>query len=331
MKIGLLYNLNQNNEWYEADFDNEYTITTIKNSLEKIEKWNTVELLQVNRNNYDTICNKLQNEKFDIIFNITEWYPWESRESVWPIIMEQLWVLYTWPRPKNLSITLDKSLTKKLLKEKLKDFLSDEFIIYSNEIINNDIINKISNTIWFPLFIKFNSEWSSFWIDQNSIIYNRTLLKEKLFQLRWDYHFADILVEKYIDGEDISVSYVEWLWIFWPVKYEYSNNSKIYDYNMKIFDYNDTVNIVHSYNKNQEILEISKKIVEILHLEWYARIEFRVHNDEIFILEVNNQLCLMPENSFIEAIIKNSKYSYDDIIWHIINQRIKYPIKYYLK
>jgi hypothetical protein len=36
MKIGLLYNLNQQNSWYEADFDTPETIVALKDSLDNI-------------------------------------------------------------------------------------------------------------------------------------------------------------------------------------------------------------------------------------------------------------------------------------------------------
>lgn len=329
MKIWLLYNLNEHNAWYEADFDDNYTIKILQHTICEIFPQSELILLQSKRDNYAKLISTIEKSKFDIIFNITEWYPWESRESVWPIILEQLCVQYTWPRPKNLAITLDKNCTKKLLQQKLKNFLINDYLIFSKIPITKDYINKICNGLNFPLFIKYNSEGSSLGIDTNSIVYNKNDLFEKILEMREKAPFTDILVEEYIDGVDISVSYVEGSWFFWPVQYSYSNGKKIYDYEMKIFDYNNSVEVLQSnFSNNSEIIELSKTIVNELNIEWYARLEFRISKENIFFLEINNQLCLMPENAFMEAIIKNSNYSYKDIIEHIIKYKIQNPISY---
>jgi len=36
----------------------------------------------------------------------------------------------------------------------------------------------------------------------------------------------------------------------------------------------------------------------------------------------------MPENAFMEAILKNSHYTYKDIIAHIVNFKLQNPIFY---
>lgn len=329
MKIWLLYNLNENNIWYEADFDDDYTIKILQNTICEIFPNEEIVLLQSKRDNYSELIKIIEKSKFDIIFNITEWYPWESRESVWPIILEQLCIQYTWPRPKNLTITLDKKITKKLLESKIKNFLSKDYIIPSKISVTDKYVEKVTEELSFPLFVKFNSEGSSFWIDKYSIVNNKYELFQKVLKMRNIANFADIIVEEYIDGTDLSVSYVEWLWFFGPVQYKYTSNKKIYDYDMKIFDYHKSVEVIQSnFFDNSKIIELSKIIVDELNIEWYARLEFRITNKNIFFLEINNQLCLMPENAFMEAILKNSHYTYKDIIAHIVNFKLQNPIFY---
>ena len=98
---------------------------------------------------------------------------------------------------------------------------------------------------------------------------------------------------------------------------------------MKVFDYNNSVEVIQSnFLNNSKIMEFSKVIVDELKIEWYARLEFRISGDNIFFLEINNQLCLMPENAFMEAILKNSSYLYKDVIKHIIKCKIQNPIYY---
>jgi hypothetical protein len=64
--------LNENNAWYEADFDDDYTITILQNTICEIFPKGEIILLQSKRNNYAELINIIKNGNFDIIFNVTE-------------------------------------------------------------------------------------------------------------------------------------------------------------------------------------------------------------------------------------------------------------------
>lgn len=326
MKIAIIYNLNEHNAWYEADFDIPETIDAISNALGGL--WE-ISLLQVTRDNYPTTISQLLKEWFDIVFNLTEGYPGESRESVWPILLEQFQIQYTGPWPKNLSLTLDKQLTKDVLYRKFSSLIIKDFKISPCDNIDSILVETILEKLKFPLFIKFNAEWSSLWIDSKSIVSNGNKLMEKIKELRRQFQFADILVEEFFDGIDLSVTYIEWLWVFWPVRYVYNNESNIYNYEMKIFDYNEAVDVQSfSDNYSEEVKNISENIVKYLWLEGYARIEFRISGNELRLIEINNQVCFLPEGAFVQAVSMSTGMTFKEIVWHILSYRLQNPIIY---
>ena len=113
----------------------------------------------------------------------------------------------------------------------------------------------------------------------------------------------------------------------WEHKLERFNRDEKWDIKDNLII--NSVEVIQSnFLNNSKIMEFSKVIVDELKIEWYARLEFRISGDNIFFLEINNQLCLMPENAFMEAILKNSSYLYKDVIKYIIKYKIQNPIYY---
>jgi D-alanine-D-alanine ligase len=113
---------------------------------------------------------------------------------------------------------------------------------------------------------------------------------------------SNILIEEYITWRDISITYVEWIWITEPIEYLYPK-STIYDYKLKSIE-NDKVivKIAENINRtaNEKLFETSKKIVELLDINWYCRIDYRVdENNNIYFLELNAQVSFHPDWAFV--------------------------------
>jgi len=307
-KIFLAHNLNRNNEEFEADFDTQEIIDRLQQA---IGQHHEVELLECDLE-IDHWVTKLKNWKPDLIFNVTEGYNGSWREAFAPIIFEQLGFPYTGPKVKELVLCQDKYFTKKLLEAK--------WVTTANSILikNEYDISKI-NDLQYPVFIKINNQGSSLWIDKFSKANNFAEAEKKITSLL-EKHDDEILVEEYINGIDLSITYIEWLWIFGPLQYIYPSNKEFYDYDLKIYDY-EGIDLFKPRLKKEildTIFNFSHKIVDLLWINRYCRIEFRVDVDtwKVYFLEVNGQICFLESWSFVQAV---DIMNFDDIIHHIIH------------
>jgi len=311
-KIVLLYNLNRWLEEYEADFDSELTINCLHNSINKNYNWIKIE---ANRNISKWLDN-INELKPDIVFNVTEMFYWASRESFVPSLLEQLEIKYTWPGPLELMNSHNKSLTKLILNNNQNILMPKWYIIKNTEDLNKILLHDLD----FPYICKLNSEWSSMWMDEDCIVYNKNNLSIQINKLLSKYN-SNILIEKYVDWRDLSITFIEWLWIMEPIEYLYPD-SNIYDYKLKTKDNNQViVKIAENLDENiiNNFLKISKDILDILDINWYCRIDFRLDkNNNIYFLELNSQVSFHPDGAFIWWA-KTKWYSFDDVVNHIIS------------
>lgn len=90
-----------------------------------------------------------------------------------------------------------------------------------------------------------------------------------------------MLVEEFIPGKDLSVTYVEGIGFAKPMQYDYPKGKEFYDYELKIFDYQeiDLSLPVIPREIEKKILENCRGIVEFLEISRYCRIEVRWNPD----------------------------------------------------
>ena len=166
----------------------------------------------------------------------------------------------------------------------------------------------------FPFIIKPNAEGSSIAINTNSIVHNK---KELISQLDWieENYSGNIMVEQYVHGKDISIAYVEGIGSLGAV--EICHSSELYDYLLKSID--DENIIIKPFNN--QIVDKLKEIVEFiskkLDIKGYAKFDFRVSDNRIFLIEINAQVSFHPNGEFMESAYAKG-YSFDDIILHIL-------------
>lgn len=309
-KVVFLYNLKRGTEPYEADFDEQCTIDAIIESISSqficIPIEATKDMLWIE---------KISQEKPDIVFNVTEWFAWWAREAWIPTILDQLWITYTWPRPKEIVISHDKYLTKKILEN---DVVTPKSLLIKHTSLNQWYW-KLGENLSFPLICKLNSEWSSMWMNANCIVYNVEELQNQISYLQKNF-LSDIIVEEYIDWRDISISFIDWVWISESIEYVYPNKT-IYDYELKTSKNSSvTVKIANNIGPalQKKIEQISQKIVEKMWVKWYCRIDYRLDsNEEVYFLEVNAQVSFHPDGAFYWWA-KTRNLSFNDLILHVI-------------
>lgn len=304
-KVALLFNLNRHQHEYETEFDSELTINSIYDVLKK-----KYDVKKIEADKEFKWIDKINEFKPDLVFNICEGFNGPARESVYAAILEQFKYNYSGPDSTNLLMCHNKFLVKNLL----KDYLH---VPKGYAICNESDITKLKG-ISFPAIVKLNSEGSSMGMDNNSIVYDYTSLEKQVRKLLSNYK-RNILVEEYIDGQDISMIYVENIGCLGPciVKCD----SEFYDYEMKTIK-DETVDIEMLDGDFRKLKEIVNIIVKKLDIKGYAKIDFRRKNNQFYLIEVNPQVSLHPEGEFITCA-KKDNYSFDEIVTLIADNALK--------
>ena len=304
-KIAMLFNLNRHQFEYETEFDSEYTIDSIYNTLSKNY---LVEKIEADKD-FNWIS-KLKTYNPNLVFNICEGFHGPARESVYAAILEQLGLNYSGPDSTNMLVCHNKFLTKKLLKD-------DVLVPFGYVIKNKDEIKFLSN-IKFPVIVKLNSEGSSMGMTKDSIVYNFDSLNKEVTRFIDTYN-RGVLVEQYIKGQDISMIYVEGLGALGPCIV--NCNSEFYDYEMKS-DKDDTVDISTLDGNFDELKMIVENIAKKLDIKEYAKLDFRISDGKFYLIEVNAQVSFHPEGEFITCA-KKDNYSFEQIINFIVKNALQ--------
>lgn len=314
MKIALVYNLNREKYAYEVEFDSLYTIKALAKVL---SKFHTLKLIEGTLN-FPKWTDELIKYRPDVIFNIAEGFLGPAREAFYPALYEQLKMKYSGPNATNLILCHNKYLTKKLLKIASLPVPNGELVCQPDDLIS--IISKIK----FPSIVKLNSEGSSIGLSSNSIVKTHQELREQVNKL-WKKYHRDLLIEQYISGIDISMAFVEGIGIIGPVQVVYPDSNVVYDFSLKTtYDKMVTIQKPKSLTVNtiNKLKLISEQIVKTFDIIGYAKIDYRIDNNNMYVLEVNGQVSFHPKGEFVTCA-KVSGYSFERLILHIA----EYPLK----
>lgn len=316
MKVVLAHNLNREEHEHEAEFDLPLTIEALVKALEKEHEVTAVECTQ----DFVHWLTRLVLEKPDIIFNIAEGYSGAARESVYPAIYEQLGIPYSGPGPTELLVCHNKALTKTLL-ERCGIPMAWDRVLKSP----CDLQQLDDADIPFPLIVKLNSEGSSLGMDEHCIVNNWDELSKQVATV-WNKFHTNILIEQFIEGIDLSTSFIEGMGIFGPVQYTHGD-AKIYDFRLKTRD-NHAIDVVDPKDIPDDIRgrlkDLTQQIASVLDVNGYGRADFRLSPDgSIYFLEMNAQVCFHPIGAFILAA-QNEGHSFDEVVLHIVRYAKKH-------
>lgn len=279
------------------DFDLKNQFEEIKNVISKNKK-QIIKHVVVSLN-----LNKLKKEilkfKPDKVINLVETIEGKMEYiSLVPKILEELKVFFTGSG----SFSLENS-TNKLLYKKLCN-------------LNNipvPITNNLSKSIVKSVF-----EHGSLGLESGNVLKGERIIYLKIKELEEKYN-TKFFSEEFIEGKEVNVTFFhnknEWK-ILSPVELEVNNDILTFEnkwnddiqYNRKNLD-----------DKNIEfkILFYTKKIIELFNIKDYGRIDFRINNDKIYIIDINTNPCISINSGFVNTLKENS-ISYEDFINLII-------------
>lgn len=321
MKIAFVFNQKRDSGLDEAEFDTPEVIRAISLALANGGK---NQILDIEMTKNAAWVNELRNAKPDLIFNTAEGFYGIGRESLAPIVFEQLQLPYVGSGPYSCFLTLDKFLTKQMVASKGVPTPESFFISEKKD------VHIIAKEIQYPVFVKPNFEGSSKGITAKSICQNNEALLAYATECLKRFP-EGILVEKYIEGKDVTISYLAGIGdngVLDPIEYSgpKCNGEWIYDFDLKNI-YDDQVDLICPANIDldcyKKIVTYMKKVVNILAVNDMGRADFRVcPNGDIFFIEFNALPSLQP-GAGLFAATNRIGLDYTDTIQAIVTAAVK--------
>lgn len=314
MKLLLVYNLKKDNlSIEEAEFDSIETIEYIKEAL--ISKGNSVICLEENDDFFEK-ARSLKSE-IDMVFNIAEGRKGTSRESVVPFILDLLEIPYTASNPKTMMMTIDKNLCN--------TFLSSNGISCPKSVLmNKDNLDSVK-VLNFPVIVKPNFEGSSKGISERSIYTSYNSLVE---------YFTDgelpeniFISEEYISGREFTIAVLisqKGIVVFKPMEVIFREKTpyNVYSFEIKktgskyvYFDYSPSI----SSHIEEKMKQMTKKVVSILGVRDFARLDFKLSKEDVpYFIEINPLPGLAKDYSDFSNICKANGMIYENMIEKIL-------------
>ncbi len=199
-RVALLANLKKNAPKFEGmaedqwdDLDSEKTVNALVEAIKA--GGHTCEFLEGNL----SILNTLPIFKPDICFNICESHFGDAREAQIPSLLEMMQIPYTGSKVLTLALALDKPMTKRVIA--YHDLPTPEFQTFER------IDEALSPEMVFPLFVKPSREGTGMGVSRNSIVYTEAELRDQI-AIILDKYKQPVLVERYIEGREVTVGFV---------------------------------------------------------------------------------------------------------------------------
>ena len=236
---------------------------------------------------------------------------------------------YTGCNPRGLLLSRDKVLTKKVLAWHRVTTPAFHLFPFGKRFTE-------PKKLQFPLFVKSATEDASAGISQASIVEDMESLRQRVEFIHSQIQ-SDALVEEYVDGREIYVGVLGndrltalplWELDFGSVaKVQHGIATRKVKWDRKYQDkHGIKTGPVQDLEQSQvdKILRLSKRIYKALHLNGYARLDFRMRKDgSLYLLEANANPNLTHGEDFAESA-ELVGINYEALITRIVNLGIGY-------
>jgi D-alanine-D-alanine ligase len=326
LKIAFTHNLKTSDSELEAEFDTPETVNALALALRSLG--HDVQLVEVSGPPSRVIA-RLEALQPDLVFNTSEGHAGRYREAFYPSVFEQLSLPFTGSDAYVCTLTLDKDMTKRVLRE--------SGIPTPRSVLLQSARRLKRLDLRFPLILKPNFEGSSKGITQDSVVENEEAFQLRLKELLKKYP-TGVLVEEYIEGRDVTVPYIEGVatpheGVLTPVEYVFgeaalsSRKYNIYDYALKNTE-SEAVSVrcpaVLDEEVEKELQQLSLKIVKVLGIRDFGRLDFRVTpSGAVYFIEVNALPSLEPGAGIYMAAERAGLASVEETLGAILRSALK--------
>lgn len=283
------------------------------------------------------LIDELRNDTPDLIFNLCESLDGDpTQEMNIASLFELLKIPYTGSRALTLGIALNKWRVKEIL-----NFYgiptAAHYVCSNSAEYLSDGYSRLRDK--FPLIVKPSREDASIGIENRSVVYNNSELKQRIEYIL-DEHKQPALIEEYIDGREINVSVVgnpvnsaDDLIVFPISEIDFTelpaDYPKIVSYNSKwmykTVEFAGTKAVCPAKNISPELEETIKntarRVYSIIGASDYARVDFRVKDNVPYVLELNPNPDIASDVDEDTGFTRSGKaygWTYEQLIQNII-------------
>jgi D-alanine-D-alanine ligase len=323
MRIGITYDLKQDvplaadlPDDYQEEFDSPATVEAIASVLRGLG--HRVEKLGDGR----PLLERLLADPPDLVFNIAEGQGiGRSREARVPAVLEMLDIPYTGSDPLTLAVTLDKDCARRLVaSEQVKIPMAS--IWHPRE---NLADLETRSSLPSACIVKPAWEGSSKGIRTKCLVDTPADLRAAVQSL-WRDHKQPVLVEEYIEGDELTVGVVgnDRPQIIGVMRVLPKRQQARFIYSLEIK--RDWQNLVRYEcparlppSCTRAVEEAALKAYRVLGCRDVSRIDFRLRGGVPYFLEVNPLPGLNPESSDLVILARLAGWSYEELIRTILH------------
>jgi len=317
IKDGLMETLKKNEESEHIDHQKSATLKSVKKVLEK-----RYEVVVVKADKFLPI--KLEQEKPDMVFNLSSGVEGESRQSQIPAILEMLRIPYTGSGTLAHCLALNKGMAKQIFMQ--NGVPTANFQLFSSP------EEKLRPDMRFPMIVKPSAEGSGMGIYRDSLVHN----EEELYRIvgdRLKEYGQDILVEEFIDGREFTVGIIgngDDTKVLPILEINFDNvpdeSGKFYTFETKT-----KMSRLTNFYCPAPISEELKKRIERAALGAFnslkcrdvSRVDIRVSDENPYVLEINTLPGMQKGFSDLPRMAEVDGMSYEDLIYFIIESAAK--------
>ncbi len=323
--IAFLHNLQRHQGPEEAEFDTPETVEAIRSALTDLG--HRVSLVEASLPTV-TLASTLESMAPDLVLNTAEGTHGRFREGFYPGLLEQLKIPYTGSDAYVCTLTLDKHLTKLMVAERGIQVPRWRFVTEMAHLADHDLT--------FPVIAKPNFEGSSKGITQASVAADQASLEELVTKALREYP-SGLLVEEFIQGQDVTVPYLAEVGVMEPARYHFGGPQRaygIYDYELKQ-ERPDDVEVICPAGLPPEVREKLRSFTQIavdtLGVLDFGRVDYRVtESGQVYFIEINALPSLEPGAAIYLAAAEFGLKKVGDVLSSVIKsaakrQKIKKP------
>ena len=267
----------------------------------------------------------------DIVFNLVESAAGDGLLIfAAPALLDHIKIPYTGSKTDALFLTSNKLLSKRILRA--SGLPTPDWFTPGNG-------SEPSVQCHSPYIIKSVWEHASIGLSNHSVVIpgDTTHLNDEI-RSREKAMGKDCFAELYIEGREFNLSLLEndqGLDCLPPAEIRFidfpEGKWKILDYSSKwekgAFEYQHTVRSFDLHDRDSDLVsrlkEIARECWEIFHLRGYARVDFRVDQDERpWVLEINANPCLAPDGGFAASAAQAGLHP-DQVVKRILDASLR--------
>ncbi len=267
----------------------------------------------------------------DAIFNLVEWSGRDYPLGVSVLkTLEKRGIPYTGADSKSYEWSCDKISMKKMFE---KFNIPTPRWATANPKDNLLSISKKIESLNFPIIAKPAYEHCAIGINKKSVIHSKRGAAEKIFVLLEKYK-EPVLIEEFINGREFTTTVVKnhSLHVFPPAEVIFKTGGieKFLSFKTKWIDCDSayTSRVVTNPTLSKNLKKISRKIFTQMDCKGYIRIDIRIRKGKIYVLEVNINPSIWPEDCYgLTISTEAAGWSFNKLVNEIATAAITNQIK----